>query len=263
MPHLVNSLTMQGRILYAVMSRELRVRHASSPIGVFSAVLEPLGQLLVLTAIFTFIRFRHPAIGDSIILFLMTGIFTLSCFRGGISGAERVFGRMKKSLAIPEISPLDLMIAGAFINFLVVAALFYGVTIFFILVYNENVPQNVLLPMVPMLGVMLMGVGIAGINMTIKIWFPFWGTIFGLLMGPINIVSGMFFTADTVPPQMLFYLKWNPLFHATEACRQWYFPAYDSPIFDPTYFASWVFGFLFVGVFCERVFRYRLLALKV
>ena len=261
MIHLIHSLTVQGRVIYAVMQRELRVRHVSSPVGVFSALIEPLGQLLILTAIFTYMRFRHPAIGDSVVLFLMTGIFTLSCFRGGIAGAERVFERMKK-LAIPEISPLDLMLAGALVNFFTVACLFYGITVFHVLVYDEHVPRSILLPMVPMAGVMLMGIGFAGINMTIKIWFPFWGKIFAMLLAPINILSGMFYTADTLPPQMLKYAWYNPLFHATEACRQWFFYGYDSPLFDPNYFAAWVFGLLFVGVLCERVFRYRLLALK-
>jgi capsular polysaccharide transport system permease protein len=262
MANLVHSLTVQARVVYAVMSRELRVRHISSPVGVFSALVEPLGTLLVFATIMTYIRFRHPSIGESLILFLMTGIFTLSCFRGGLSGAERVFERMKRSLAIPEISPLDLMLAGALVNFLTIAVLFHGITAFYILVYDADVPKSVLLPMVPMAGVMLMGIGFAGINMTIKIWFPFWGKIFSTLIAPINILSGMFYTADTVPPMMLKYVSWNPLFHATEACRQWYFPSYDSPMFDPWYFFSWVFGLLFVGVLCERFFRYRLLALK-
>lgn len=262
MAQVLESLSVQARVIYAVMSREMRVRHVSSPLGVLSALAEPLGSLLVLTAVFTFIRFRHPSIGDSVILFLMTGILTLSCFRGGIFGAERVFDRMKKSLTIPEISPLDLMIAGALANFLAVVCLFYFITIFFVLVYNENVPANLLLPIVPMAGVTLMGIGIAGINMTIKIWFPFWGKIFATLISPIGILSGMFFTADTLPPHIVKYAAYNPLFHATEACREWYFGVYDSPIFDGSYFSAWVFGCLFLGVLCERVFRYRLLALK-
>ena len=63
MAHVIRSLTVQARVIYAVMSRELRVRHASSPVGVFSALAEPLGQLLLLTAIFTYLRYRHASIG--------------------------------------------------------------------------------------------------------------------------------------------------------------------------------------------------------
>jgi capsular polysaccharide transport system permease protein len=256
------SLATQARVIYALVGRDMRTKHVESPLGVFSAVVEPLGTLLVLVFIFSYLRMRDPRIGDVVILFLMTGIFPISNFKGAINGAEHAFNRMRRSLTMKQISPLDLILAGAFSNFIAIAALFYAITLYYVLIWEENVPRSVIMPLVPMAGNMLIGIGFAGINMTIKTWFPFWGRIFSTLMGPIGILSGMFFTAQTLPPQILKYAYWNPLFHATELCRESFFPNYTSPLFDWRYYSAWVFGTFFVGVLCERFFRYRLLLKK-
>lgn len=258
MPSFSHSLATQARVLYALVGRDLRAKHVSSPFGAASSLVEPLMTLLVLTALFFYIRHRDPALGDNLILFLMTGIFPLSCFKGSVGAAENTFGRLQKTLTMPQISPLDLMFAGALSNLLAIVTLFYAITVFNVLVWEEHVPREVLMPVIPMAGNMLMGIGFAGFNMTIKTWFPFWGKIFSTITGPINIVSGMFFTAQTIPPQILKYAYWNPLFHSTELCRETFFYGYNSPLFDGRYYAGWVFGSLFVGVLCERVFRYRL-----
>jgi len=252
------SIAVQARIVYSVAARDAQLKHRESPLGVFTAVIEPLALILMMTLAFTSIRLRVPDTGDYLLLFLATGVIPISVFRQGATGAERAFATMRRSLTLPQLRPLDLLMGGSLVVIVTLAVLFAFIAIFFRLVYGTEEPEQFVLSLVPILCNGLIGLGIGSVNLTIKSWFPFWGTIFNVLTTPIGIASGLFYTADTLPPKILEILYWNPFFHSTELCRTFFFPDYTSDFFDPYYYSGWVIGALVVGLLCERLFRYRL-----
>ena len=256
------SIGSQARIIFTIASRDTQIKHSESPIGILSSLLEPLATLLLMTLIFTSIRMRHAGMGDYLLLFLMTGILPISQFKGAAMSGERTFRRMRKTLALPRLRPLDLILGGILSNFLAVGALFICITMFFHIVYNTEEPYELFMSMVPAIGNACIGFGFCCVNITIKTWFPFWGTIFGIVMTPVGIMSGMFFTAQTMPPSIQAILYWNPFMHSTELTRMFFFEDFHSDFFDPYYYFSWVGGSLFVGLLVERTFRYRLLGSK-
>ncbi|MCF3936653.1 ABC transporter permease [Acuticoccus sp. M5D2P5] len=256
------SIGSQARIFYTIASRDMQLKHRESPIGVLSGVLEPLCQILLMTLVFSTVRLRTADMGDFVLLFLMTGILPLACFRGTVTGSQMAFNKMRKALAFPQLRPLDLMFGGAFAHTAIIITLFVLITLFFKVVYQTTTPQNLTFALIPLVCNMIIGVGICSVNMTIKTWFPFWGTIFTIVTAPLSILSGMFYTADTLPTQIQRVLWWNPFFHSTELCRTFYFQEYTSTFFSPYYYSAWVIGSLAIGMLCERTFRYRLLSSK-
>jgi len=137
--------------------------------------------------------------------------------------------------------------------------LFLAVTTVFVLIYEIPWPENIVFCFIPTFCNALMGLGMGALNMVIKSWFFYWGTIFATVAAPIGVLSGMFYTAETLPPSAVEILYWNPFFHSTELLRTFYYAEYTSDFFDPYYYYGWTFGLLFTGLLCERVFRYRLL----
>lgn len=252
------SIAAQARIVYSVAARETQMKHRESPLGVFTAVFEPLALILVMTLAFSSIRLRVPDTGDYLLLFLATGVITISVFRQSATGSERTFRKMRRSLTLPQLRPLDLLMGGALVTVATLALLFAAIAAFFRLVYATPEPQNFVLALVPVLCNGLIGLGIGSVNLTIKSWFPFWGVLFGIMTTPLGIASGLFYTANSLPPNIRDILYWNPFFHATEFCRTYFFPDYTSNFFDPYYYGGWVLGSLVVGLLCERIFRYRL-----
>jgi len=256
------SLATQARIVYSIASREAQLKHRESPLGVFTALVEPLALIGVMTLAFSSIRLRVPETGDYLMLFLMTGILPISVFRQSAMGAEQAFKKMRRSLSLPLLRPLDLLLGGSLLALMTLAFLFGGISFFFRLVYATAEPQNFILSMMAIVCNALIGFGIGSLNLTIKSWFPFWGTLFGIMMTPLGIASGLFYTADSLPPQIRDILYWNPFFHSTELCRTYFFPDYTSTFFDPYYYGGWVLGAVTVGLLCERLFRYRLTVAK-
>jgi ABC-type polysaccharide/polyol phosphate export permease len=68
-------------------------------------------------------------------------------------------------------------------------------------------------------------------------------------------ISGVIFTATTLPGWMLPYFSWNPLFRAIEIARESWHSGYSSPISDPGYVFLCAFGLTAVGIVAERITR--------
>lgn len=253
------SISAQARIIFTCFTRLLQMKTRDTPLGVLSSLVEPLAAICVMTIVFTNIKFKVPKLGDYLMLFLMTGMLPISMFRQGSMESERGFQRLRRNLALPQVQTTDLMLAGIFTSFLLMTSLFMTLTIFFWLAYDAPWPQNIVFCLIPAVCNSLMGFGIGMINLVIKSWFLYWGTIFAVVTAPLGVMSGMFYTIDKMPPSIQQILYYNPLMHSTELTRTYYYKEYTSTFFDPLYYYGCVFTILSLGLLCERTFRYRIL----
>ena len=263
MAHFAEALSAQARIVWAVAVRDAIARNRTSPLGVLTALVEPLATISILALIISQVRMRVPEMGDYLVLFLMTAVIPITLFRAGAANVERAMIVMHRALVLPQLRPLDLMLGALLVHFVTLVALFLCLTVFFGLVFKVPMPENIMLALVPCIGNALLGLGAGAINLSIRTWFPFWSKIFGIVIGPIGIMSGLFYTASSMPESVQRILYYNPLMHSTEMCRSFYFNEFESSFFDPTYYFGWVFGVLFVGLACERLFRYRMMKIRL
>lgn len=253
------SISAQARIVFTCFVRLLQMKTRDTPLGVLSSLVEPLAAICVMTIVFTNIKFKVPKLGDYLMLFLMTGMLPISMFRSGAMEAERAFQRLRRNLVLPQVQVTDLMLAGIMMSFLLMTSLFMMLTIFFWVAYDAPWPQNIVFCLIPALCNSLLGFGIGLVNLVVKTWFRYWGTIFGVLTAPLGVMSGMFYTIEKMPPSIQEILYYNPLMHSTELMRTYYYAEYTSDFFDPLYYYGCTFTLLTVGLLCERTFRYRLL----
>lgn len=248
----------QVRTVFAVAQHDTKVKYSESPLGIFSSLVEPLVTLLVMNMILYYIRARHPRLGDYVILMLVTGMLPIFAFRNSVNAGERVFRKFGRLLTLPQLRPLDLMCGGILANLLILISLYLAISLWFKFVVATPEPHDMLMSLIPFFGNAIIGFGFCVLNTLIKTWFPFWGRIWALITAPLAILSGMFYTADSIPPQLRDILYYNPFMHSTELCRTFFFPEYYSDFFDPYYYGGWVLGALFVGLMLERVYRDRL-----
>ncbi len=252
----------QSRIVWTLSTRLLQLKTRESPLGVFSSLIEPLAMILMMTLVFSTIKMRVPQAGDYLMLFFMTGIIAINVFKQGVSAGEQGYMKLRRALGLPHLRPIDLIFSGVFTNTLVMIALFLGMTVFFSVVYGAPWPDNLVLALAAPVCNSFIAIGFAALNAVIKTWFKFWGVIYSTVTMPIAILSGMFYTAESMPLSVQKILYYNPILHSTEFVRSVYFTDYNSGFFDPEYYFSWVIGSLVFGLLLERVFRYRLLSIK-
>jgi len=252
------SLTSQVRVIFACCSRLLKSKTRETPLGIFSVLVEPIATICIMTLVFANVRMRVPRLGDYLMIFLMTGILPITVWKQSIAQTEQAFQKLRQLLVMPYVQPTDTMVAGMLNALIIISGLFLGMTLFFHYVYDMDWPQNLIFCFIPAICNALFGFGLCLINLVIKTWWKYWGTIFSVITAPVGIMSGMFYTIEYIPVQARWVLWYNPLMHSTELVRTYYFHEYTSTFFSPYYYYGTTLGTFLVGLMCERFFRYRI-----
>lgn len=257
---LIDTISQQTRVIYSIMSRDVKMRTKTSPIGIVSLFIEPLAFICMMTLIFSYVRMRGMDLGEHLMIFFATGIIPLYCFKHLMNGSRSALTRNRQLMYFSLVRPFDILAATVIEYFLINTILFYIIVYAFVLLYDYRGGDQMILCMIPMFCNALIGLGF-GVAIAIAAqFFKYIVVITSTLFGPINILSGVFFTAETISPWVRDILWWNPFFHSTELLRTFYYAEYTSPLFDPYYYFGWVVSCLVLGLGLERLLRHRLFA---
>ncbi len=92
---LADTAKIQGRVLLALMLREARTRYGGRQFGYLWALLEPILHISFLSALFT-LAGRSAALGESIPVFVATGMATYLGFRNVMNRTSKVTVRANR-----------------------------------------------------------------------------------------------------------------------------------------------------------------------
>ena len=106
----------QGRVILALMLRELRTQHGRLRIGYLWALAEPILFVAVLYAIYALLG-RSTASGMPLVLFLVTGLAPFQMFRDQVQAGLSAVDMNRSLLWFPQIAPIDFVVARALLNF--------------------------------------------------------------------------------------------------------------------------------------------------
>ncbi len=107
---ILQALNVQIRVISALTLRETRSRYGNSKLGFFWALFEPFAHVMVFIAIFSAMR-RAVPIGDSIGLFILTGIIPWLLFSKSVNNIMSALNSNKALLGYPQVMPLDIILS--------------------------------------------------------------------------------------------------------------------------------------------------------
>ena len=84
--------------------------------------------------------------------------------------------------------------------------------------------------------------------------------VVSMVMAPMFILSGIFFTATMIPQKYHYLFDWNPIFHVIELTRQAMFISYTSPVGDWQFVALCALVTNAAGLMLYQVSRQRFIA---
>lgn len=259
---LAEALRVQFRIIGALMRREMRAHFGESRLGYLWAVLEPLLHLIVLIVLFDYILVRRSHLGGSMVLFMVTGLMPYFFYYKLATYVAGAVDNNRALLRLPPVKPLDVIVSRALLE--TATYVFVGFLLLIGLALAGESPSAV----VPYDGLALaaaiatatgLGFGIGCINAVVRIFVPNWPAIFGLLLSPIFLLSGIWFLPDEVPQPFRGYLLFNPLMHVILWVRSAFYRGYEPADLDRTYASVCALGVVIVGIAVVRLNRHRLL----
>lgn len=222
------------RAVGALMLREMTTTHGRVPGGYLWAVAEPLAGIALLSVIFA-IGFHAPALGTSFPLFYATGLLPFLAFSDITGKLAQALNFSRPLFAHPAVSMFDAILARfllAALTQLAVASLLLG-GILFLSETRATPDLGTLAQAAGLLAALSLGVG--AMNCLLIGVMPLWQRVWSILMRPMFLISGVFFTYPSVPLPWRDLLWWNPLIHVTGLVRRGLYPGYDASYASPTY----------------------------
>ena len=213
------------RVLLALMVREMGAKFGRSAGGYFWAIAEPLGGIVMLALAFS-VALRSPPIGTSFMFFYATGIIPFTLYKNVERAASRAVNSNRGLLTYPVVTPLDAVLA----NFLLgtLTMLVVGTILFAGIIAVQGVHVNFDLPraLLAMGMAALLGLGVGTLNCVLVGFFPTWKNVWRVVTRPMFIVSGIFYTYDSVPAAFQSVLWYNPLVHVVGMMRSGFYGVY-------------------------------------
>jgi capsular polysaccharide transport system permease protein len=239
------------RSFSALVLREMTTTYGRSPGGYLWAVLEPLGGLVLLSIVFSYIV-RTPSLGTNFPYFFAGGLlpFLLYTTLSTATAASMRFSRAL--LEYPAVSFIDALAArfalNAMTQLLVMVLLLSGI----ILSFNLNPILDWSALFLALAMALSFAFGVGAMNCYLIASFPLWERIWAMLTRPLFIISGVMFIPEDIPWRLRDYMMWNPLFHITSQMRKGMFSTYDAVHVSPLYVFGLSLGLAVLGLLFLR-----------
>lgn len=229
-----NSRYVFPRVIAALLIREMITRYGRTPGGYLWALLEPIGMVVLLSLVFS--QFIHvPPLGTSFALFYATGYIPFHAYMDFSSNTSNALAVNRQLLHLPMVRPLDTIIARYILSLLTLVLT--SLIIFGSMLYI--IDDRTAVDPAPLLAALclatLLGLGVGTLNSVIFLFFPVWQRLWAILMRPMFLISGVFFTLESLPQQVQEVITWNPVIHAVGLARSGFYPTYDAVYVDWAY----------------------------
>ncbi len=224
------SLVIQGRVINALLMREIITRYGRKNIGFLWLFVEPLIMTLFIALLWKFIRADQMSTLN-IVAFAITGYPLMMMWR---NASNRAIGAISANLSLlyhRNVRVLDtifarmlLEIAGATIAQILIMSAFVAIGWI-------DLPQDPLYMVIAWLIMALFAIGLGLIICSIAQKFEAFGKIWSTLSFVFMPLSGAFFFLHTLPQQAREIFQWVPMVNGTEMFRHGYFgdaiPTYE------------------------------------
>jgi len=225
----------------ALILREMSTTYGRSPGGYVWAILEPVGGIVILTAIFS-AGFRSPPLGNSFTLFYATGLLPFLMYSDVAAKLSQSMAFSRALLEYPRVTFVDALIARFLLNamtqFMVHIIIMGGIFLIFPIHTTLDLSKVAL----GYATALALAFGIGTINSFLTLAYPVWQTIWAVMNRPIFLISCLFFTFESVPQPWSDMLWYNPLVHVMGLMRDGFYPFYQ-----PTY-VSLVYPFTVAAI---------------
>jgi capsular polysaccharide transport system permease protein len=228
-------LRVHGRVLYALVLREVAGQYERSRLGYLWAIIEPIVHLMVLGLFFSLLNHATAPLGHNLYLFYLTGL--LPFFMVIHTGSKVMHGisANRSLLLLPPIKVLDILIARGLLSLLtelVVAVLILGI---FNLLGISAVPENSLLTLGALLLAWFFGISVGIFMAVLSELFESWEMIWSQITRVMYFCSGIFYVAEKMPPRIRAVLIWNPILQCIELLRSGFYSGFAPPWLEPGY----------------------------
>lgn len=238
---------LMGRIVVALMLREMATTYGRSAGGYAWALLEPVLGIALLSVIFS-VSLRHPGLGSNFPLFYASGFLPFVMYNDLSNKIAASIRFSRPFMAYPSVTFMDALLARALLNAMthvtIITVVLAGIFVIFQL--PVDIRMGAILESLALVSLLAMGVGT--LNCYLITAFPIWERFWNILSRPLFLISGIFFTYDMMPTAAQNILWYNPLIHCVGLMRRGLYPTYEGAYISGAYVVLVSVILLFFGL---------------
>ena len=247
----------QFEVLHALTLRETRTRFGHHKLGYLWALVEPAIMILTFYILFQ-LAHKPPPPGMTLFAFVATGICPYLLFSNALNRVADAISGNQSLLYYPQVNPLDLVIARTFLEFATYVGVFLVLMMIEMLYMQEFAIADPLLVVASFALATFLGATAGLVFLALGQLSKVADRARGPLLRPFFWISGIFFTAESLPPEARGGMLINPVLHVIELSRAGWFERYDNRYGDSLFVLKWCMAFLLVGLFFERSIRRKI-----
>jgi len=246
------SLAIQGRVLHALMMRELITRFGRDNLGVLWLVGEPMIFTLGVATLWSAAGLAHGGTGIPIVAFAVTGYSSVLMWRNATTQCSAGIEQNKPLLFHRSVLIIDVFLTRIALEIIGASSSFIILSLFFIFIGWMPMPDDLLIVlagwfMLAWLGAslaLLVGAGTAFSHLVHRLWHPM-----SYLLFPM---SGAAFMVEWLPKRLQDVVLYLPMVHGVELLRHGYFGNVVRTHYDIGYMAECCLVLTLCGLYVVR-----------
>ena len=255
-PSVSPALTVQGRVIAALILREVHTLYGNTRLGYLWAIIQTAFNIAVFWLFREFLG-AHAPHGMGMAVFLLCGFIPWHIFSDTISRCMKAVSANQALLTFPQVTELDLMIARVIVVWgtqLVSAIVILSVAAALGQSMELRHPGTLAATLffAPLLG---LGMGLVFASLS-RLW-PTLERLIPILMRFLFFASGVFFQVSELPARFSAPLLLNPAAQLIEWQRYGFSASSASPLYSVGYMVAWCLISLCLGLLLERYVRGR------
>jgi capsular polysaccharide transport system permease protein len=251
-PSLRRSLQIQGRVIWALLLREVITRFGRRNIGVLWLALEPMLFTLGVAALWTAAGLHHGS-SIPIVAFAITGYSSVLMWRNTVGHCVHAIQANFNLLYHRNVQPVDVFLARILLEVVGASASFIVLSLLFVSLGFMAAPVD---PLMVAAGWLMLGWFGAALGLLVgaatsfselvkRLWTPTAYLLFPL--------SGAAFMVDWLPPASREFILLLPMVHGVEMLREGYFGNVVPVYHDAAYMAGINLVLTFLGLLLVRL----------
>ncbi len=223
-----------ARVVSALILRETGSRDSRASLGFLWNVIEPLVSIAILSVLFSLIR-TSPPLGTNFALYYVTGVIPFHLYSALSRQIARSMRFSRNLLGLPSVTVIDVIMARSLLCTITDLCVFIAILFLVNTYYDLQLRPDMVAVLLGLGMAMALGLGLGTLNAVLFPASAVYESFWGLVSGPLILVSGVFIHIEDLPEPIFAVLKWNPVAQIVAQMRHAFFPNYDIAWVSPPY----------------------------